>query len=369
MDASVPEQPSRAEPAWLAMPLAVPLRQALAGRALEDTVAAVLEVAEVLAELAQEGIHHRDIKPDNLYWHEDRTAVGDFGLVDFPGKNDVTDDARQVGPAHYVAPEMRDDPVNADPGPADVYSLAKTLWVLASGQRWPPLGQQRLEEASACLRSWVDHPKVNELDRLIERATSADPLSRPAMRDLADELRSWGRADTNGRAAPDLSAFAGRVAVAQEIAAREGVRRRGDIDAAERALQLFVDKMQPVGDALREIGASEGYASTVGSDAPRYLEVPVSGRVHWNTRVHPVGGLPWLWVLFGIALYDDGTAVVYAGEVLGLAVGEVRTLRSDISGRVTIGSARLGQVIEELAARSLASLETAMAAYADALGV
>src|SRR5580658_4022675 len=143
VDANLPEQPSRTNPPWLAMPVAVPLAKALEGEPLTAIVDAVAAIADTLARLQRDsGVAHRDIKPGNLYELDGSWLIGDFGLVAVPGADTLTTDGRQVGPAHYTAYEMILDPVSADPHPADVYSLGKTLWVLTTGQAWPPEGHQ-----------------------------------------------------------------------------------------------------------------------------------------------------------------------------------------------------------------------------------
>jgi serine/threonine protein kinase len=38
-----------------------------------------------LADLAEEGISHRDVKPENLFRLDDAWVIGAFGLVDYPG--------------------------------------------------------------------------------------------------------------------------------------------------------------------------------------------------------------------------------------------------------------------------------------------
>jgi serine/threonine protein kinase len=142
LDANLPESPSRDDPGWLVTPLATPIERELGDRPeLHRVVETVAELAEVLAGLAEEGISHRDIKPNNLYAYQGEYVLGDFGLVSYPGKEIVTDGNRAVGPIYFQAPEMIFTPGTADGRLADVYSLAKTLWVLAAGQRWPLPGE------------------------------------------------------------------------------------------------------------------------------------------------------------------------------------------------------------------------------------
>ena len=143
LDAYLPDQPDKADQPWLAMPIATPIAKALEGKSLADVVAAVAAIADTLARLQQDsGIAHRDIKPGNLYELDGEWLIGDFGLIAVPDARSLTQDGHQVGPAHYTAYEIILNPATAHPHPADVYSLGKALWVLATGQAFPPEGHQ-----------------------------------------------------------------------------------------------------------------------------------------------------------------------------------------------------------------------------------
>jgi serine/threonine protein kinase len=74
-------------PLWIAMEIATPLTDYLGPTPeLSAAVRAIRCYSEVLADLADRGIYHRDIKPPNLYWLEDQFVIGDFGIADFPQK-------------------------------------------------------------------------------------------------------------------------------------------------------------------------------------------------------------------------------------------------------------------------------------------
>ncbi len=192
LDAHVPSTPTGEDPAWLAMPIAETARAALGtGPTLDQVVEAVHVYADSLARLAEAEIHHRDLKPDNLFRHEEHWVVGDFGLVTRPGKQALTEPGQKLGPAHFVAPEMVEDPASADPGPADVWSLAKVLWVLASGQNYPPPGQLRIGDRATLLRSYTSHPQAAGLEGILEHSTRLAPSERPTMRTFAAELETW----------------------------------------------------------------------------------------------------------------------------------------------------------------------------------
>ena len=137
--AHLPDQPSRADPPWLAMPIAVPIARALDDKPLPDIVAAVA-AADTLARLQRDfDIAHRDIKPGNLYELDDSWLIGDFGLVALPGAEPLTAEGRQVGPARYTAYEMI-----LNPATADLIRLTSTRWARRSGY-WRPLRRGHLK--------------------------------------------------------------------------------------------------------------------------------------------------------------------------------------------------------------------------------
>jgi serine/threonine protein kinase len=107
LDAHLPQRPSSADPAWLAMPIATPIATALAEAPLVTIVAGLAEIAGTLARLAERSVGHRDIKPGNLYEFNGHWLIGDFGLVAAPDLAELTRSGRKLGPAHYTA---YDDP-------------------------------------------------------------------------------------------------------------------------------------------------------------------------------------------------------------------------------------------------------------------
>lgn len=84
---------------WYAMPIAIPLEDKLKEvKSLEDKVNCVLELARTLEALHKKDIVHRDIKPKNIYFYNGKYCLGDFGLVDYPEKRNLTSLQEAVGP-------------------------------------------------------------------------------------------------------------------------------------------------------------------------------------------------------------------------------------------------------------------------------
>ena len=191
------------KPRWYAMPRARLLADALGDDAtLRDVVEHVSFLADVLAHLADEGTYHRDVKPANLFWWDERPVLADFGIAAWgvadshPRRASPTRRGEKLGPANFIAPEMRHNRP-ADRGKhADVYSLAKTLFVLALPGRgpYPPDGTHRADSEEFSLwETGGGRHTLAPLRHVLEAATEFDPNRRLSMADFRDELQAWLR--------------------------------------------------------------------------------------------------------------------------------------------------------------------------------
>jgi serine/threonine protein kinase len=177
---------------WLAMGRATPIRYALGENpSLRQAVEAVRDIARTLEKMHARGFAHRDLKPENLFRYEDRWTVGDFGLADFEGKGAKTIARERIGPVHYIAPEMLNNAAESDGAPADVFSIAKTLWVLATGHKFPLPGAYDISIAAFRMGAYVNETGTTTLDRLIAASTVFEPKARPTMSQFARELDAW----------------------------------------------------------------------------------------------------------------------------------------------------------------------------------
>lgn len=165
----------------------------------------------------EEGIIHRDVKPDNILMQKDgRFRLVDMGLARLmseaadetdageskrtakkkepgKGKGDITELGKAVGTPNYMAPEQVRGPI-ADPR-CDLYSLGATIYTLASG-RTPYRGgsgkdvlRKVLREDPPCLTELAPHLSGG-LIALVERLMARDPEKRFATAEaLLDALR------------------------------------------------------------------------------------------------------------------------------------------------------------------------------------
>ncbi|MGW0034465.1 protein kinase domain-containing protein [Streptomyces sp. NPDC003314] len=178
-------------PQWFVMPEARKLSEVLGpgGRPAElrEVVEAIWHVAGTLAELAARGIAHRDIKPDNLLYYQGRPAVADFGIAAWP---QLTSATHKMGPLYFLAPEMRFPDPGAPAYPADVWSLTKTLFVLAKGLKFPPDGTQYMQGQEYSL--WAQGGEAaTDLAPVLEAATAYEQDDRLTMPAFRDELAAW----------------------------------------------------------------------------------------------------------------------------------------------------------------------------------
>ena len=253
LDSHLPDRPSKSDRPWLAMPIATPIAESLAGRTLPDVVEAVATIAGSLARLqADFDIAHRDIKPGNLYELDGAWLIGDFGLIALPNAETLTHDGRQVGPAHYTAYEMILSPTTARPHPADVYSLGKTLWVLATGQAWPPEGHQPAGTRGFEIGDFRPHPRSGALDQEVDLMTRLHPEERPSMAQVARDLAAWQSLSATP-AVFDVSAARSRLRekLQFEIAEQDMVEQNKDL--AHAAVRRRQELTAPLNAALKDL--------------------------------------------------------------------------------------------------------------------
>lgn len=190
----IPIIESNKEEYWYTMPLATPILDYVKDKTICDIVTGVIELSDTLEKLHEKGICHRDIKPSNIYYYNDRFSFGDFGLVDFPDNpDDFTKSDKGVGAIFTIAPEMKRDPKHADGTKGDVFSLAKTMWMLLSGDDRGFDGVYNYLDKSHGLRYIEKYKNIHlvELEELLKNATDNNPSLRPTIKEFKDRLNIW----------------------------------------------------------------------------------------------------------------------------------------------------------------------------------
>jgi eukaryotic-like serine/threonine-protein kinase len=154
-----------------------------------------LEVGRALAFAHQQGLVHRDVKPQNVLLNGDgRAQVTDFGIARTLDAVGQTETGTVLGTSHYIAPEQaRGERVDAQ---TDVYSFGVVLYELLAGE--VPYGGENF--LSVAMKH-VNEPVPSLLERrpdcplrlaaLVERCLAKEPSDRPAsMDEVVAELQA-----------------------------------------------------------------------------------------------------------------------------------------------------------------------------------
>lgn len=159
-------------------------------------VEAFRNFAITLLQVHKFGYTHRDIKPKNLYRLDDKFLIGDFGIVDIPDSNHQTKKGDKLGAWNTIAPEVLRDASKATPA-ADVYSLAKSLWMYLATDEDGFDGRYDVEYSSISLHDIQQYrgKYLVEIDDFLHNATQEQPNKRPNMDDLIAALDSWEKSD------------------------------------------------------------------------------------------------------------------------------------------------------------------------------
>lgn len=181
---------------WYTMPIAKPAIDYIIENKLniEKTVQGIIQLCETLEKLHEKGISHRDIKPSNIYYYKSRFYLGDFGLVEFPeNTNHFTKSDKGLGAIFTIAPEMKRNPKGTDGKKADVFSLAKTMWMFLTRDEKGFDGVYNYLDPNHSLRHIHQYKNIHlvEIDELLKDATDNNPDARPTIKEFKERLINW----------------------------------------------------------------------------------------------------------------------------------------------------------------------------------
>jgi serine/threonine-protein kinase len=162
---------------------------------VQHSLEIAIQVARGLGFAHEQGLVHRDVKPQNVILNGDgRAKVTDFGIARSLEVQGVTQSGAVLGTSNYIAPEQASGkPVDRT---TDVYSLGVVLFELLTGEV-PFPG----ESFVAVAMQHVSEPPPSVLEvrpdvpvrvaRAVDRALEKDPAERfPTMDAFAAELQA-----------------------------------------------------------------------------------------------------------------------------------------------------------------------------------
>ena len=118
---------------------------------LDQALAITKQVGSALEFAHRKGIGHREIKPENILFHEREAMLADFGIalaVQESATNRLTGTGLSLGTPQYMSPEQATGGRNVD-ARSDLYSLASVLYEMLVGE--PPLTGKSVEVVIAKL--------------------------------------------------------------------------------------------------------------------------------------------------------------------------------------------------------------------------
>lgn len=208
IDHYFPEKFSKQDPPFYVMSLGESFTNFIKDKPHDQLFILFLKICKTFEALHARDITHRDIKPSNMLIIKGEPVISDFGLANFPLKEKVSEPDEAIGAKWTIAPEMERISSSAAYKKADVYSLAKTLWILITGNVKGFEGQY-IPYSSISLDKYISL-NVNKgyvvgdwhyfsivlLEQLLVESTSNDPDQRPSIINFTQRLAYWFRTNS-----------------------------------------------------------------------------------------------------------------------------------------------------------------------------
>lgn len=203
VDYHFPNKISKTDLPFYIMPIGIPFKKYIKTATRNKIFDLIFELCDALECLHSQGVTHRDIKPNNILIINDGAVFSDFGLANFPKKKRVSTSNESIGPKWTIAPEMKRISSVAEFKRADIYSFAKTVWMILT-QQWLSFDGQYIPNSNISIDKFVEM-KINKgsvfgewdyfsvvlLNRLLAQSTDNDPQKRPTASAFNQQFRYW----------------------------------------------------------------------------------------------------------------------------------------------------------------------------------
>lgn len=123
--------------------------------------------------------------------------LSDFGLVHFNKKTFKTPAGRRIGAKQTISPQMEKDAQSADKYKADVYSMAKTIWIILTGDDFSFGGQYIANSEIGLSRKLKCDKYLYPLDKLLAQCTDYTESTRPTAEEMKDKFEEWIQINAN----------------------------------------------------------------------------------------------------------------------------------------------------------------------------
>ncbi|RFU63327.1 Stk1 family PASTA domain-containing Ser/Thr kinase [Peribacillus glennii] len=162
---------------------------------MEKALDIMKQITAAIAHAHQNGIIHRDIKPQNILIDEEgNVKITDFGIAMALSATNITQTNAVLGSVHYLSPEQaRGGMANKK---SDIYSLGIVMFELITG-RLPFSGESAVSIALKHLQSETPSPKrwnpeiPQSVENVILKATAKDSFYRyDSVDDMQEDIRT-----------------------------------------------------------------------------------------------------------------------------------------------------------------------------------
>jgi serine/threonine protein kinase len=251
----------------------------------EELVSTMVTVAEGLAELHRRGIVHRDVKPANIVYLDDRPKLADFGLARSEEQDLTTLTAKgmTVGTLTYLAPELLAGA--AATAASDVYALGVAAFQGLTG---------RLPRSATSIGELIETRRLplpmvasvapelgTAFDAIVGAALAVEPSERPSADAFSSDLAE-ALLDRSGRAtseAPDRS-----------ITSRPFFEEADPFPDTVASVPVAAEAVRL--DGVAEASGTDGTIVHATPDAASPTPIPPAARVDNRHRVRAAGARP-----------------------------------------------------------------------------
>ncbi len=210
----------------------------------EEAASVLLQIVKGLLEVGE--LVHRDLKPDNVLFHEGKWKVADFGIARFIEEATASNTVKDCLSPYYAAPEQWR--LERATHATDIYAVGCIAFFLLSGK--PPFNTNPSEEHQKA--ALPPFPCTDSrLATLINMMLRKLPSTRPALsriRDLLSEIVVKPQQAIKADSLTALAQSAAKIADSeQKLQAQqqaEAASRQARVQLAKSAFEILADNLE-----------------------------------------------------------------------------------------------------------------------------